>query len=104
MSQYRSNGPNTGSNPRAGRIGKKIFYFLGNKFWVHDGNRFEPDSPGLLSDLGLPGGLDQLDAAFVWGKNEKTYFFRNNLYWKFDDQVCYLSAIEKLYSEQSLKC
>jgi len=55
--------------------------------WVNDGNRFEPDNPSLLSDLGLPSGLNGLDAAFVWGKNEKTYFFKNNLYWKYDDQV-----------------
>ncbi len=54
---------------------------------VHDGNRFEPENSGFLTDLGLPAGLDRLDAAFVWGKNDKTYFFRKNLYWKFDDQV-----------------
>lgn len=32
-----------------------------------------------LSRLGLPDGLQQLDAAFVWGKNKKTYFFRLKL-------------------------
>ena len=56
---------------------------------VHDGNRFEPENSGFLTDLGLPAGLDRLDAALVWGKNDKTYFFRKNLYWKFDDQVGY---------------
>ena len=54
---------------------------------MHDGNRFEPDLCGFLTDLGLPVGLDSLDAAFVWGKNEKIYFFRNNLYWKYDPEV-----------------
>ena len=54
---------------------------------MHDGNRFEPDLSGFLTDLGLPVGLDTLDAAFVWGKNEKIYFFRNNLYWKYDPEV-----------------
>jgi len=34
----------------------------------------EENSP--LSRLGLPNGLEQLDAAMVWGKNKKTYFFR----------------------------
>ena len=54
---------------------------------VHDGNWFEPENSGFLTDLGLPAGLEGLDAAFVWGKNEKIYFFRENLYWKFDPLV-----------------
>jgi hypothetical protein len=70
-----------------------LIFATGNQVWVYDGNRFEPDSPGSLSDLGLPTGLDRLDAAFVWGKNEKTYFFKNNLYWKYDDQVCGLFIV-----------
>jgi hypothetical protein len=82
---------------------KILFLISGKKFWVHDGNRFEPDSPGFLSDLGLPAGLDQLDAAFVWGKNQKTYFFRNNLYWKFDDKVGYLQWGYKFHTSPVFK-
>ena len=34
------------------------------------------DSPRHISDLGLPANLSEVDAAFVWGKNGKTYIFR----------------------------
>lgn len=52
-----------------------LFYFTGPRYWVFDGDRMvEQNSP--LDQLGLPEGLDQLDAAIVWGKNKKTYFFR----------------------------
>lgn len=47
----------------------------GPAYWVFDGDRMiEENLP--ISWLGLPDGIDQLDAAFVWGKNKKTYFFR----------------------------
>ncbi|XP_034085136.1 matrix metalloproteinase-17-like isoform X2 [Gymnodraco acuticeps] len=28
-----------------------------------------------------------IDAAFVWLHNEKTYFFKDNLYWRYDDHL-----------------
>jgi hypothetical protein len=47
----------------------------GSRYWVFNGDRMiEENSP--LSRLGLPNGLEELDAAMVWGKNKKTYFFR----------------------------
>ncbi len=79
----------------------KTKVWTGNQFLVHDGNRFEPENSGFLTDLGLPAGLDRLDAALVWGKNDKTYFFRKNLYWKFDDQVGY---IVKAFQNIKLQC
>ncbi|KAI9558628.1 Matrix metalloproteise-24 [Daphnia sinensis] len=61
-----------------------IVFFSGPSYWVFDGDRMiEQNLP--ISWLGLPDGIDQLDAAFVWGKNKKTYFFRKNLYWRYDD-------------------
>ena len=29
--------------------------------------------------------MDNLDDAFIWGKNDKTYFFYQNLYWRYNE-------------------
>lgn len=50
-------------------------YSTGPSYWVFDGDRMIEENSNL-SWLGLPDGLDHLDAALVWGKNKKTYFFR----------------------------
>jgi len=47
------------------------------------------DSGNKITNLDLPDGLDHLDAAFVWGKNDMTYFFRSSMYWKYDENVRY---------------
>ena len=47
----------------------------GDRYWVFNGDRMvEQNMP--LAYLGLPDGLERLDAALVWAKNKKTYFFR----------------------------
>ena len=43
------------------------------------------NGPQNLTKLGLPNDILKLDAAFVWGKNEKTYLFRSNMYWRYDE-------------------
>ena len=53
------------------------------QYWVFDGESFFAPQP--LSSLGLPEYVDKLDDAFVWGKNGKTYFFYQNLYWRFNE-------------------
>ena len=55
----------------------------GNQYWVTNGDRFF--SPQPLSNLGLPDYVDKLDDAFIWGKNDKTYFFYQNLYWRYNE-------------------
>ena len=61
---------------------QRTYLWAGNRYWVFDGDRMVEEN-SYLDNLGLPDGLDQLDAAFVWGKNKKTYFFRYliSLYW-----------------------
>ena len=67
---------------------KPIPYNLGQQYWISDGDRFF--SPQALSSLGLPEYVDRIDDVFVWGKNEKTYFFYKNLYWRYNEvtKVC----------------
>ena len=57
--------------------------FVGKWYWNCSSETFDAKGPFPLKRLGLPSELDQLDAAFVWGHNGKTYFFRNASYWRY---------------------
>lgn len=71
-----------------------IVHFKGAQYWIFDGVSFVENSPRPLSDLGLPSNLPRIDAAFVWGKNDKTYFFSGDRYWRYNE---YAGQIEDGY-------
>uniref|UniRef100_A0A8C5WI92 Matrix metallopeptidase 25 n=1 Tax=Leptobrachium leishanense TaxID=445787 RepID=A0A8C5WI92_9ANUR len=63
----------------------RIIFIAGSSYWVFQDTNVQPGYPRPLSDFGL--GTDQVDGAFVWKHNRKTYFFRKRHFWRFDDKT-----------------
>ena len=65
------------------------FFPLGQQYWVFNGNQLAENftSEGRpLTSLGLPSEIKNIDAAFVWGHNRKTYFITGEMYWRFNER------------------
>ncbi|CAH0751545.1 unnamed protein product [Diatraea saccharalis] len=64
------------------RPDKKIAFFVGRELYLFDSQFLVPGYPRPITHLGLPDSLDKIDAAMVWGHNDKTYFYSGTMYWK----------------------
>ncbi|XP_018329458.1 matrix metalloproteinase-25-like [Agrilus planipennis] len=61
-----------------------IILFTGNRYWKFDGRRFV-DSPRPITDYGFPYYLDKIDAAQNWKVNGKTYFYKKDRFWRYNE-------------------
>ncbi|XP_066253429.1 matrix metalloproteinase-24-like [Euwallacea similis] len=62
-----------------------IVLFTGSKVWIFDGFDFVENSPLTLSYFGLPEYLDDIDAVQTWTKNGKTYFYKSDRFWRYNE-------------------
>ncbi|XP_058984401.1 matrix metalloproteinase-2 [Musca domestica] len=64
---------------------RHIVFFIGRKFYEFDSVTLIREN--YLSALGLPATLPHIDAAFIWGYNNRTYLFSGTLYWSLDRET-----------------
>jgi len=50
--------------------------------WVYRADQLEKGYPKRISTLDLPTDLEQIDAAFSFRKNQKTYLFSGDQFWR----------------------
>lgn len=56
-------------------------------YYVFDSVTLEYGYPKPLTNLGLPESTKYVDAAFVWGHNNRTYLFHKSLFWRLDEDT-----------------
>ena len=54
------------------------------RYWKYYDNRLE-EGPRDIKQYGLPSALQNMDAAFIWEGNKKTYFFKGGNYWRYNE-------------------
>ncbi|KAF5307663.1 hypothetical protein FQR65_LT06718 [Abscondita terminalis] len=64
-----------------------IVLFSGNEFWVYNGREFVENSPQSLTKYGIPNYVASIDAALNWEKNGKTYLFKDDRFWRFNEET-----------------
>lgn len=67
----------------------RILFFSGPRYWVFNSNSIAQgtSSEGRpITDFNIPDDVKKIDAAFVWGYNQRTYLVSGDMYWKMDER------------------
>ncbi|KAF5303470.1 hypothetical protein FQA39_LY09933 [Lamprigera yunnana] len=64
-----------------------IVLFSGNQVWVYNGREFIENSPQPLTKYDIKDGIENIDAALSWGKNGKTYIFKDDRFWRYNEET-----------------
>ncbi|RUS82282.1 hypothetical protein EGW08_009960, partial [Elysia chlorotica] len=66
---------------------RRILFFSGNRYWIFNSNHIDkgmtPEGRPI-TDFNIPEDVKKIDAAFVWGYNNRTYLVSGDMYWKMD--------------------
>lgn len=62
-----------------------VVLFSGKRYWIFDGLNFLHPEARPITDFGLPDTLEKVDAAMLWSKNQKTYIFAGDQFWRYND-------------------
>lgn len=74
-----------------------VFLTIGKEIYQFNSNHLDNGYPKPLSHLGLPASLDKIDAALVWGHNNRTYFYSGTMYWRYVRNSSKLSVFDKRF-------
>ncbi|XP_024001431.2 72 kDa type IV collagenase [Salvelinus sp. IW2-2015] len=53
--------------------------------WIFNADQIEKGYPKRISSIGLPTDLKGIDAAFSFGKSQKTYLFAGDKFWRYNE-------------------
>lgn len=65
----------------------KFVFFKGNQYWVFHEATLQPGFPKKLQELGNRVPRDRIDAALWWSLSGKTYFFRGDKYYRYNEDT-----------------
>lgn len=75
-----------------------ILFFIGRRLLAFSSETFLYESS--LSRLGIDGAVDKIDAIFKWDRNDRTYIFSGDRYWRFDEGAM---RVEQNYPMQIMR-